>query len=351
MRLVIAGCGRIAQAAHLPALERIGGIEVAAVVDRSEFLVKEIAAKWGAAAYTDAERALREADADAALITVPDRLHLQLAEAALRAGKHVLIEKPLTETSEQARQLAAVVLETGKVLRVANMKRHDPGVMRARRLVAEELGPVLSFTAWYRNASFDRGATVFWPPMVTDPEVTSTELGFKSGKRRYWLMTHGSHLWDTVRYVVGDVATVRSHWSQVGQDQTWQSVASLAGGGAGTTDLTIYEHGEGGEGLHVRCANGSLLLRIHTPFIHRAADVEVFTDASHEYRRPPVAYADSYEWQMRSFAAAVAQADGTGPGDADGTWGTGGTVEDGLAAVRLLEATRDSAASGIEVSL
>ena len=351
MRLVIVGCGRIAQAAHLPALERIGDIQVAAVADRSEFLAKEIAARFGAQPFTDAERALRAADADAALITVPDRLHADLAETALRAGKHVLIEKPLTDTAEQARRLAAVVAETGTVLRVGNMKRHDPGVIRARRLVAGELGPVLSFTAWYRNAAFDRGATVFWPPMVTDPEVTSTELGFKSDKRRYWLMTHGSHLWDTVRHVVGEVASVRTHWSQVGDDQTWQSVATLAGGGAGTADLTIYEHGEGGEGLHVRCANGSLTLRIHTPFIHRAADVEVFTDASREYRRPPVTYADSYEWQLRSFAAAVAQADGTGPGDPEGAWGTGGTVEDGLAAVRLLEATRDSAASGTEVSL
>lgn len=351
MRLVIVGCGRIAQAAHLPALERIPGIEVAAVADRSEFLAKEIAARWGAAAFTDAERALRDTGADAALITVPDRLHARLAAAALRAGKHVLIEKPLTDTAEQGRQLADVVAETGKVLRVGTMKRHDPGVIRARRAVAEELGPVLSFTAWYRNAAFDRGATVFWPRMVSDPEVTSTELGFKSDKRRYWLMTHGSHLWDTVRYVIGDVASVRAHWSQVGDDQTWQTVARLAGGGAGTADLTIYEHGEGGEGLHVRCARGSLTLRIHTPFIHRAADVEIFTDASREIRRPPVEYADSYEWQLRSFAAAVEQADGTGPGDPNGTWGAGGTVADGLAAVRLLEATRDSAATGAEVSL
>lgn len=171
MRLVIVGCGRIAQAAHLPALDRIGNIEVAAVADRSEYLAKEIAAKYGAQPFTDAEQALREADADAALITVPDRLHAPLAEAALRAGKHVLIEKPLTDTAEQGRQLAAVVAETGRVLRVANMKRHDPGVIRARRVVAEELGPVLSFTAWYRNAFFDKGAKVFWPPMVTDPEA------------------------------------------------------------------------------------------------------------------------------------------------------------------------------------
>jgi predicted dehydrogenase len=351
VRLVIVGCGRIAQAAHLPALERVEGIEVAAVADRSPALAKGIAERWRVPAYTDAEQALREVDADAALITVPDRLHAHLAETALRAGRHVLIEKPLTDTAAQAERLATVVAETGRVLRVANMKRHDPGVIRARRAVAAELGPVLSFTAWYRNSAFDLGAGVFWPSMVTDPEVSAAELGFKADKRRYWLMTHGSHLWDTVRYVVGEVTSVRARFAQVGDDMAWQAVAQLAGGGIGTADLTIYEHGEGGEGVHVRCARGSLTLRIHSPFIHRAADVEIFSDAARATRRPMAEFADSYEGQLRSFAAAVAQADGSGPGDPDGTWGTGGTVADGLAAVRLLEATRDSAATGVEVTL
>jgi predicted dehydrogenase len=90
-------------------------------------------------------------------------------------------------------------------------------------------------------------------------------------------------------------------------------------------------------------------LRIYNPFIHRAADVDVFTDDDRQFRRPTVAYANAFERQLRSFAAAVDAAEGNGPGDVDGIWGAGGTVEDGLAAVRLLEATRDSAAASEEV--
>jgi predicted dehydrogenase len=350
MHLVIVGCGRIAQAAHLPALERVENIQLTGVVDRSPAIAKGVAARWGVEAFTDLEHALQGVDADAVLITVPDRLHASLAEQALRAGRHVLIEKPLTNTSAEARRLAEVVAETGKILRVANMKRHDPGVIQARRAVVEDLGPVLSFSAWYRNSAFSRSAEVFWPRMITDPAVASAELGFKSDKRRYWLMTHGSHLWDTVRYVIGDVTDVRARWSQVGEDMTWQTVAQLASGGVGTTDLTIYEHGEGGEGLNVRCAHGSLHLRIYNPFIHRAADVEIFTDAHREILRPAMTYANAYERQLRSFASAVNQADGNDAGDVDGLWGIGATVADGLATVRLLEATRDSALTGEKVS-
>jgi predicted dehydrogenase len=349
MRVVLVGGGRIAQAAHLPALDRVENVRLAAVVDRSPAIAKGVAERWGVEAFTDAERALLDVDADAVIITVPDRLHAPLAEQALQAGRHVLVEKPLTSTSAEAQRLAEVVTATGKILRVANMKRHDPGVIRARRAVAEDLGPVLSFTAWYRNSAFGRTADVFWPKMVTDPAVNSTELGFKSDKKRYWLMTHGSHLWDTIRYVIGDVASVQARWSQVGEDMTWQALAQLGSGGAGTADLTIYEHGEGSEGLHVRCAGGSLALRIYNPFVHRAADVDVFTDADHQFRRPPVTYANAFERQLRSFAAAVDAAEGHGPGDVDGIWGAGGTAADGLAAVRLLEATRDSAVTGEEV--
>jgi predicted dehydrogenase len=214
-------------------LDRVDNVQLAAVVDRSPAIAKGVAERWGVDAFTDTGRPLQDVDADAVIITVPDRLHAPLAEQALQAGRHVLVEKPLTSTSAEARRLAEVVTATGKILRVANMKRHDPGVIRARRALAEDLGPVLSFTAWYRNSAFGRTADVFWPKMVTEPAVTSTELGFKSDKKRYWLMTHGSHLWDTIRYVIGDVASVQARWRQVGEDMTWQALAQLSSGGMG----------------------------------------------------------------------------------------------------------------------
>ena len=90
-------------------------------------------------------------------------------------------------------------------------------------------------------------------------------------------------------------------------------------------------------------------VRTYTPFARRASDVRLYEDSARVVSEPVFAYANPYEWQLRAFAGSIA--DGrTGSADAD-VWGTPANADDGLAAVRLLDAVARSVENGSEVEM
>jgi predicted dehydrogenase len=111
------------------------------------------------------------------------------------------------------------------------VKRHDAGVQYARKSVSERLGEVRSFNAWYRIGDLRPGieATLF-PRIYADTAAHQAEVGFKADRRRYLLATHGPHVFDTVRYLVGDVASVVGRHRAAGKDQLWQVLLTTTSG-------------------------------------------------------------------------------------------------------------------------
>jgi predicted dehydrogenase len=349
VRVALVGCGRISQVAHLPAMAKVENLELVAAVDTSRAVADGVAARWSTSPYTDLDRCIRDLRPDAAIVTAPDRAHASIAQRLLAAGCHVLIEKPMTATVSEAEAVVRAVAESGCVLQVGTMKRHDPGLMFARSAVVERLGEVLSFSAWYRTTSMREVLSVFFPPLVSDPAVAAIETGFKADRESYFLATHGSHLWDLIRYVIGDVRRLRALRARVGADISWQAVVELAGGAVGSVDLTIDQHGEGSEGLSIRCEKGSVEVRTYTPFARRASEVRLYEDSTRTVSEPVFAYANQYEWQLRAFAGSLADAS-TMPANTS-VWGTPADAADGLAVVRLLDAVARSVESGSEVDL
>ncbi|WP_374338673.1 Gfo/Idh/MocA family protein [Leeia sp.] len=89
----------------------------------------------------EVEALLQRADLDAVVIATPASTHFELAMRALKAGKHVLVEKPLTETSEQAQQLVAMARQQQRLLMVDHTFIFTPAVQRIKQLMdAGELG-------------------------------------------------------------------------------------------------------------------------------------------------------------------------------------------------------------------
>jgi predicted dehydrogenase len=151
VRLALVGCGRIAQVAHLPALEKADGVKLIAVADPSEDVARAVARRYDLPkAYTDQAQVFADESVEAVLVAAPDRFHYPITAEALQAGKHVLVEKPLASTVAEAEALAELVDQTGLVLQVGAMKRHDQGLQYASRFVDERLGEARSFNAWYR---------------------------------------------------------------------------------------------------------------------------------------------------------------------------------------------------------
>jgi len=101
--------------------------ELVAIVDINEETAKTIANKHGAQAFTDYAPLL--GNVDAVSIVVPTTLHYQVAKDFLNAGAHVLIEKPITTTIEQADELIAIAKAKNLILQVGHLERFNPAVL------------------------------------------------------------------------------------------------------------------------------------------------------------------------------------------------------------------------------
>lgn len=138
VRLGVIGLGLIAQTVHLQNLHTLRDLfEVTHFCDLSPSLVRAIGDEWGLddgaapRVSTDTAELLADPDVDAVLILTPGT-HAYLTRLALRAGKHVLAEKPFSHTVAETRELSALAETNGRVLQVAYMKMFDPIMTRAR---------------------------------------------------------------------------------------------------------------------------------------------------------------------------------------------------------------------------
>lgn len=143
--------------------ENIGGASLAGVADIDAARAREHA--HGGFSTDNALELINHPDVDAVLIASHDSTHAELALAALRAGKHVLCEKPLAQNAADSRAIVdadcAASQKAGKsLLGVGFMRRFDPGHLRLRRIVEEgTLGKVLMVHCVSRNVSSAPGTS------------------------------------------------------------------------------------------------------------------------------------------------------------------------------------------------
>lgn len=334
IKLGVVGAGRIAQVAHLPALIKVRNIELVAISDPSESLVTAVAASYGIEPFTSTEKLLDQ-DLDAVLIAAPDRYHHELGMLALVAGKHVLMEKPLAATVQEAQQLADLASRAGLKLQTGAMKRHDPGMAYAKAQL-DAIGPILSFVSYHRVMSARQlvEATLF-PPLVVDAEIRKVEDSFKTVDReRYLLTTHGAHLFDGLSYFGGPATWVSARVGTVGDDYSWHGEAGMANsGGLISFELSVPVHGTWAVGTDIYGTYGHIKTRSHFPFFKRASDVEFYLESEGVSTVPHFGDTDAYKLQAEHFAQAVLDDTPENP-----------TPSEGVAAVRWIEAVAESAA-------
>ncbi|UFN48232.1 oxidoreductase [Roseomonas sp. OT10] len=148
IRVLLVGFGLAGQFFHAPLLTRTEGMEMAGVVTSA--VAKANAALPGVPVFPDAVTAFREAGAALAVIAAPTGLHAALAEAALRAGLHVVVDKPFTSTLAEAQALAELARAEGRLLTVFQNRRWDADFLEVGRLVREgRLGRVAQFESRY----------------------------------------------------------------------------------------------------------------------------------------------------------------------------------------------------------
>jgi len=157
--------------------------------DRLERYVAEMGVKETA---TDWQALIERDDLHVISVATPDHLHPEMSIAALRAGKHVLCEKPMAPTLVEAREMVRAVEETGKKLMVNNVLRFYPRFQRVKQLVDDgTLGHIYAAEGDYLHNT-----------------VELIRHGWR-GPHRHSVMTGGGvHLIDLLLWIVGDVAEV-----------------------------------------------------------------------------------------------------------------------------------------------
>ncbi len=140
--VAVVGAGGIAQAFHLPNLRRIAGCRLTAVADRLGSTAKQAAEKFGADyCTTDFRAVLGDDDIDAVVIATRHHLHKEMTIAALEAGKHVFVEKPLALSVPDCEEICRVVEKTGRLLTVGFNRRFSIWAQQARAAFAKVPGP------------------------------------------------------------------------------------------------------------------------------------------------------------------------------------------------------------------
>jgi D-galactose 1-dehydrogenase len=172
IRLAVVGLGKIAQEQHLPAIAREPSFELVAVVDPNVTLS-------GYESFTSIDRMLENGPAvDAVAICTPPQIRESVALQALRAGLHVLVEKPPAATLSAAMRIAETAMP-GKSLFAAWHSREAPMVDRARRWIAgkEITG---GFIRWREDArQWHPGQEWLWAPGgfgIFDPAINALSI-------------------------------------------------------------------------------------------------------------------------------------------------------------------------------
>ncbi|TMJ05378.1 MAG: Gfo/Idh/MocA family oxidoreductase [Alphaproteobacteria bacterium] len=135
MRICVAGQGAFGQK-HLDALKRIPGVEITSLVGGNQDKTAEVAKKYGIAHYTgDLSEGIKRADA--VILTTPTKMHFRQSEQVMRAGKHVLVEIPVTDSVEDAENLVKIAQETGVVAMGGHVRRFNPSHQYIHRKIVK----------------------------------------------------------------------------------------------------------------------------------------------------------------------------------------------------------------------
>eukprot|EP01044_Picomonas_judraskeda_P003329 COSAG03_NODE_272_length_9583_cov_5.194538_7_plen_369_part_00 len=169
--------------------------EVVAVADPAE-RGAQLCEKHGLVHYRDTEEMLKEVQPDAAVLAVPNHLHVPLGLLCVAHGVHILVEKPLAPTLAEGRKLVDAAREQGVLLVVGHHRRFDPSVTGAKRLLdpgcEEGIGQLLN-------------ASVMWAIRKPDDYYS---LSHRRQAGAGPLTTNFSHDVDTLRFLCGEVEEV-----------------------------------------------------------------------------------------------------------------------------------------------
>jgi UDP-N-acetyl-2-amino-2-deoxyglucuronate dehydrogenase len=232
VRYGIVGCGHIAKK-HVDAIAATDGAELVAVCDTNPDRMAPIA-REGIRGYTDLEQMLKDSPVDVVSICTPSGLHAELAIRAAEAGKHLVVEKPMAMTLDEADRMIDACEKNGVLMTVVHPNRFRPAVIELKRRMEEgafgTIGHANATVRWNRNQSYYDQAP--WRG------TRSMDGGV--------LMNQAIHNLDLLLWLMGDVEEVASYQAtrirRIEAEDTSVSVLRFKSGALGVIEaaVTVY---------------------------------------------------------------------------------------------------------------
>jgi predicted dehydrogenase len=198
VRVGIVGTSGYTAWIHLPNLQSHKQVQISAICGRNQEVAAEVAKQFGIPrVYGDYNQMIEAGGLDAVVVATPDHLHYPITMAALNAGLHVLCEKPLAQTAQQAKEMLDAAENRGLVHMTMFTWRWVPHYRQICELVSGGyLGRIQSVSLRW-PMSFGIASTYMWR---TDAAYGNGVLG-----------DLGSHIFDLARLFAGDIRRVSAH--------------------------------------------------------------------------------------------------------------------------------------------
>ena len=261
----------------------------------------DLAVSEGGYAYgtTDFQTLIEDPDIDLIDICTPNDTHYEIYKAALEAGKHIYIEKPLALNLDQAQEMHKMAEGTDRIIQVAFNYRFIPAVMKAKQLIKEGfLGEVINFRAQYFHTGY------------LNPEKPMTWRLSQEKSGGGALVDLGSHVIDLMLYLAGPFQKIMAQTKtfvdqrpiQAGEkervkvlvDDHAQLLVELKTGGVGIVEVSRVTQGTTDDlNFEIHGTKGALKFDVMDPnwlYVYDARDKKVPLGGNHGYKQIQTMY-------------------------------------------------------------
>jgi predicted dehydrogenase len=332
MKIAFTGAGYIANI-HARAAQNQPDVELVAVVEKFSDRSEAFAEKFGVkCCYTSVEQLLEEGGVDALVVGTPNYLHAPQTIAALEAGVHVMVEKPMAMNAAEAGQMCGVAEKSGATLMVAHCWRFDPDV-RWLKEQRDKLGKIIRTKGY--------GVHKHW-----GPSGWFTQKEFAGGGA---LADMGIHALDTARFLLSDpqpvsvYANIGTYYQDFDVDDTGVIIVNWDNGVTSYIESGWWQpHSDGAEAatqLYGTQGFGQLFpTKLELPYA-KEEKVEVI-DSGFAFPRVEHCPQSMYDAQMAYFIECIQSGRVPVPGGAEG-----------LANMKVVDAAYESARTGKVVEI
>ncbi len=265
VRVGVLGLGSIAQVVHLPILSQLPDVEISAVCDADVMKARTIGGRFGARALRTDDEVYTADDVDAIVICTPNHQHETQAIAAMEAGKHVLVEKPLALSAEACERVLQAADATGRTLMVAMNNRYRPDTLALKPFAdGGELGRIFLTRGAWLNKKMRLSRPTWRHRIATAGGGALMDLGVQTLDLCLWTLgfpraesviahTHapaGAEVEDTAAILLrlqdGGAVSLTVSWTLVAErDRHYMRLLGTRGSGM-IQPLAVYKEGDNG---------------------------------------------------------------------------------------------------------